>query len=245
MRIIALGCSITNGCGWTDHVRASLSLTDQTQYDCHNLSRGSGSNQIQIKRFQEFLLDHVIEPEDIIMWQITSTTRAHARYPALPRFVAMALQDSQGHEHLTYNIYTRHANLFDLLHRLDFLSHSQYAQKIWIDEAQVLEDLLFMLQVARKYTKNVLVFRGWQTVIHENCLTKFTDELARRDITYLPEALVDWCTEQRLPFKDDNFHPRLSTSQIFSREIILPALRKILGRNVQSAQIVDDTKLLT
>ena len=72
-KLIVLGCSITHHFGWADYLSSIIDTP------LLNLAESSGSNALQQYRFQENLFNNRITSDDIIIWQITGSTRRYKR----------------------------------------------------------------------------------------------------------------------------------------------------------------------
>ena len=216
-RLITLGCSLTHHPGWANFLSSSLNIR------LINLSESSSSNMLQVIRYREFILDHGLLKSDLVIWQITALHRRHRRI----------ILDDQWNSKIKFSVKRTNSpyvqstrNLFDSQTRIDFLSHSNYAENLG-DESQVLEDLLFHFITVKRHTRNFLVVFGWDGVISTNNVTQFKQQLTHHKINYIEQPIVDWCKENKLVFHDDGTHPTNESHCRYAKEIILPELTRL------------------
>ncbi len=208
--LIALGCSLTHLPGWATVVSDTMDLK------LINLSQAAGSNQLQEKRLQQFLLINDISKYDIVVWQITSTVRGYSR----KRFYNSSNDDHNP------NCTSMFENIFDGEKRIDLLSIAPDVIKD-SDESQLLENLLFHLKVVKKYTPNLLVFLGWEQSISDNYREKFFSALVKNKIDYINEYMCEWCILKN--YKMDSYlHPSYDGYEAYANEIIIPKLRQMI-----------------
>jgi hypothetical protein len=73
MKLVTFGCSLTHNYGLTEELANLLNV------DLLNLAYTAGSNQLQINRFHEAILNKQIDKTDIVYWQVTSVIRGYNR----------------------------------------------------------------------------------------------------------------------------------------------------------------------
>jgi hypothetical protein len=224
MKIITLGCSLTHQAGWADYI------AECTKLPLVNLAQSAGSNQIQQHRFREYALTDTIDSSDLIIWQITSTHRKHGRIKLDNEWRLTLAKELYVPETLRGNnptITKRNKNLFDNNKRIDFLcvSDNAVAPK---DEEQLIEDLLFHLVTAKKFSPNLLVIFGWDRVLPPQYLQKFKDFLVAFNIEYIEDTIVDWCEARQLTMAGTK-HPTHRSYQIYGEQVIMPKINSMLG----------------
>lgn len=214
-KLITLGCSITHHHGWANFVSTALKIP------LVNLSESSGTNFLQCKRFQELAFKQNIANNDIIIWQITSVERSFAR--------------KKENNYIDNNDQSisavKSVNIFDNMPRIDFLSHSSVAlsSNSSQDYPQLIEDLLFYIISAKKFTPNVFVVYGWEGVMSKEYKTIFENHLSLYNITLIKEPIVNWCSNKNLSFHSDNLHPTGEAYYSYSIDYLLPVLSRYLN----------------
>lgn len=217
--MIVLGCSLSahgHLTSWPQRV------SDVTGLKNVNLAVPASSNQLQIQRFKEYVLDIGVCPEDIIIWEITNTDRCYKR---------VTLNISQKFAKWT----TRHGNVlfesnrknfFDNDYRYDYLCSHSDCDNIQIDEAQLLEDILFFLTTARQFTNNILVLIGWEAAIPKKYYSKFLNSLKQRNFNYIDSPILEHSINNHLPLADD-FHPGEEGYISFADNCVIPKLKEL------------------
>ena len=227
-RLITLGCSLTHHAGWAQYLQECMKIP------LHNLSRSAGSNQLQQRRLQEFIFKSNIIEDDIVIWQLTSTYRYYKR----------ELLNEKNKEELEYyknnpnefpTVVLTNKNIFDKLSRVDYLCNS-FDDRNKVDEAQILEDLLFYLIAVRKHTPNFFVFFGWQNAIPTNYQEEFKQFLKKNQIEFIDIPLVEWCYQQNLKF-DLGEHPTIGSSSHYARDVIIPEIERKLNIKIDCVPI--------
>lgn len=225
-RLIGFGCSLSIYPGWIESTAEELSV------DFLNLSVGSGNNKLQAIRFQEIVLENNIKQDDIIIWQLTSFSREFLRIKFVQRNKRKLEMDSKGKIWPSYTLGV-HSNIFDNFPRADVLAHSSLHPLRMInftldDEEQLLEDMLFFFICARLFTKNILIFRGWDDVMTSAHWEIFKKELSKREIESCDISLIEWVQENNLSFKEDGSHPSEESSKLFGKSVIVPLIKNII-----------------
>jgi hypothetical protein len=219
-KLIVLGCSITHHIGWAD----CLSRIIDTPL--LNLAESSGSNALQQYRFQENLFNNRITSNDIIIWQITGSSRHYKRMADNSTSRAMLIKENSIK---TKSSIMLSKNIFDNQQRIDLLSHSNYAQNnVLLDDEQELENLLFYIIAAKKITPNTFVVYGWDTVMPIHYKLIFSQQLANHDIKIFTESIVDWCSKKKLKFHLDNLHPKYESYQQYVNDYMHSELMSFL-----------------
>lgn len=223
MKLIALGCSLTEHSNWVWHLAKLLGAPAQ------NYGISSSSNLLQVQRFQELVLANTINPDDVLVWQITGATRIHKR-------IKDAHAVTEGLKKLK-NIKRHHVdsvipNIFDQQPRFDLLSHSPLIpaeSAIAQDYAQDLQTLLANIVVASKICR-VLVFVGWDDALvidevsHKHTVFGMLDQ---HQVPYITDSYVEWTRANNLPFWHDGWHPSEIAGLAFAEQVLLPRLRPL------------------
>jgi hypothetical protein len=231
--IITLGCSLTHHHGWAEYVSQSLKLP------LTNLSISGSSNQIQMRRIQEYIFANTITDNDLIIWQVTGTVRRHKREKMttelaqeIEKQITRTAQDTKFSPTMKESPF---ANIFDQTPRVDFLCQNEDAPPMQ-DEEQLLEDLLFYILAIKKYTPNLIIFFGWNKSLPYEHFPKFKNILKDNNILVIDEAITDWCLERKLNF-EPCLHPSIGSSYRYAKENILPAIEKMFDIEIEPVQI--------
>jgi hypothetical protein len=227
-KLITLGCSLTHHAGWAQYIN------ECTKFELHNLSRSAGSNQLQLKKFQEFIFRNEIKPDDIVIWQITSTYRYYKR-EKINEKNQKQLDYFKNNTDAHPTVVSTEKNIFDNKIRVDHLCNS-LDDRNEVDEAQVLEDVLFYLIFVRKFTSNFFVFLGWQEAVLSEHRTHFLELLKKYQIEYIDKSLVDWCYQNNLKF-DLKDHPTIGSSSLYAKDVLIPAIENKLNITINRAPI--------
>jgi len=229
MKLITLGCSLTHQAGWADYI------AECTKLPLINLAQSAGSNQIQQHRFKEYLLTDKISKDDLIIWQITSTYRKHDRIKLTNKWRAKLAKELYAPDIIKrqpkfhHTITQKNKNIFDNKARIDFLCTTDYIENP-TDEEQLIEDLLFNLIIAKKFTENLLVVFGWGQVLPSQYIQKFKKLLSLNDIEYIEDTIVEWCEAHHLPMAG-SLHPTHRSYQLYGEKVIMPKINSILDAN--------------
>ena len=231
--IITLGCSLTHQHGWAKYIAESLKLP------LVNLAQSAGSNQIQMKKIQEYIFANNITETDLVIWQITGTERRHKR-EKLTNELTQEIDKQSAQQQSDTRFYPTimtddFANIFDQTPRVDFLCQNDDATTM-VDEEQFLEDLLFYILAIKKFTPNLIIFFGWNKSLPYEHFSKFKTLLRNNNITVIDEAITDWCLNSKLNF-EPCLHPTIGASYWYAKENILPAIEKMLDIKIEPVQI--------
>jgi hypothetical protein len=220
-KLIVLGCSITHHApGW------AACLSKIIDMPLLNLAESSGSNALQRYRLQENLFNNRITSDDIIIWQITGSTRRYKRMEDNVNSRDILIKDNSLE---TQSSIITSKNIFDKQHRIDLVSHSLHVQtNTMLDVEQELENLLFYIIAAKKITPNTFVVYGWDTVMPIRYKQIFSQQLANHDIKIFTQSIVNWCSEKKLEFHPDNVHPKSESYQQYVNDYMHPQLMSFL-----------------
>jgi hypothetical protein len=218
-KMIVLGCSLSA----EGHLKSwSRRVSEVTGLDYVNLAVPASSNQLQIQRFKEYVLDTGIQPDDIIIWEITSTDRCYKRVTLniAQKFVKWA--NSHGNGLFESN----RKNYFDNNYRYDYLCSHPDGFGMPIDEAQLLEDILFFLTTARQFTNNIVVLIGWKAAVPKKYYAKFINSLKERNFNYIDSPILEHSINNHLPLADD-LHPGEEGYISFADNCVIPKLKEL------------------
>jgi hypothetical protein len=226
MKLFTLGCSLTHHYGMKEKVASMLNA------ELINFAESAGSNQLQINKIQNYIINNSVTHNDIILWQITGSCRSHNRL--FPNNENRALVDKVQKEQFSdlYGHWVRSpANIFDGVSRLDLLSNSPLLHTMTFtktcDENQNLETLLANIILLSAKCKNLLVMYGWESIFFtEKNKNIFYEKLLRHNIPVLTESYLDWVIQQNLPLLDDS-HPTMESGEIFAEKVIVPKLKEL------------------
>jgi hypothetical protein len=218
-KLLVFGCSLSaqgHLKTWSDRVSEVTGLL------CVNLAIPASSNQLQIQRFKEYVLDTGIHSTDIIIWEITSTERCYKRvkFDIAQKFIKRFQRDGN----ILFE--SNRKNCFDNDYRYDYLCHHPDGIGMHIDEAQLLEDILFFLTIARQFTKNVIVLLGWKEALPKNYYKEFISKLKERNFNFIDSHILEHAIDNHLPLEDD-FHPGEEGYISFADNCVIPKLKEL------------------
>jgi len=219
MKLIVFGCSLSaNGhlTSWPQRV------SDVTGLNCVNLAVPASSNQLQIQRFKEYVLDTGIQPDDIIIWEITGTERGYKR---VKLNIAQKLINGVSQQGDTL-FESNRKNPFDDKVRYDYLCNHPDGFDPKLDQAQLLEDIIFFLTVAKQYTKNVIVLIGWKDAVPSEYYTNFISAINQRGLHYINSHILEHSKDNNLPLAD-TAHPEEVGYISYADNCVIPKLKEL------------------
>lgn len=219
-KIIVLGCSFSfqgHTKSWPDRVQQHF-FRSYDNVKIINLAIPASSNQLQMLRLQEYLINNDIEQEDIVIWQVTGTVRRHGRFKSTEEITKKGT---------TGSTYEGSINYFDNQNRIDCLCHHPETFRMMIDEPEILQQLLFNFKVLKKFTNKLLVIRGWDGDIPENYLEKFYNFLDKNNISFIKESIMSHGTDNNYPLAEDKMHPSTETYFSFVDRKIIPTIKSL------------------
>lgn len=226
-KLLVFGCSLSAAGHlktWSDQVKEVINLDDQ-DVELWNYAVPASSNVLQIKRFQEYLVNHNINENDMVIWQVTGSERGHRR---ISNRVEKDLPEEFSKLTRKKNTFFNGAiNYFDQKRRIDLLCHHPNCVGSHIDEEEVLQELLFCFKVAKKFSKKVLVFLGWDEAVPYEHSKKFTNFLKDNNIDYISESLVSYTKRNNLPLLPDGTHPGEDAYISYANNMIVPAIKNL------------------
>jgi hypothetical protein len=226
-RLIIFGCSLSasgNLKTWSDRV-AEHYQPSIYEVELLNFAVPASSNTLQIKRFQEFVVNNNILPTDIIMWQVTGSERGHRRVSnRVEKDFPGELKKLLSYKHAYYS---GAINYFDNKPRIDLLCHHPNCVGSHIDEEEVLQELLYSLKTVKQYTDNVLVIIGWDDAIPAEYSNKFTNFLKCNNIEYIDESILTFTKRNNLPLLPDGTHPSGAAYLAYADNMIVPKIKNL------------------
>ena len=215
-KILCFGDSLT---AEHNHKTWPSRISDYLKIGHINFAVPASSNALQIKKWQNYVSQHEVGAQDIVIWQITFTLRHH-------RCISNKLTIHRPYlDNLKIGNYDTHVNYFDNCQRYNLLSNFPM-QANDVDEAETLEDIAYTLKVARKHTQNVLVFFGWDEVIPDQYQDKFIDFLSFNTIKFVRQSLVSFSRENNFAF-DSELHPVPEAGNAYADRCLLPVLLSV------------------
>lgn len=227
-KILVFGCSLSADghlMSWSNRIQEHYNILGKN-IEIKNFAIPASSNFLQIKRFQEFLVNSNIGEDDIVIWQVTGCERGFRRisnrvekdFPE--EFSSLVRKKSM--------FFDGCINYFDKKRRIDLLCHHPECVGSHIDEEEVLQELLFTLKVAKQFTKKVLVFVGWDEAFPSNMHSKiFTKFLKDHNIEIIEESLMAHTVKNKFPVLPDGIHPGEEGYISYADTNIIPLLDKL------------------
>lgn len=217
-KLITLGCSFTA----LDGLREKL--VDSLKYENINFSVSAGTNQLQVNKITDYLLDNHLDTDDIILWQITYSSRNGLRVgpDTLLSENVEKIEKSNFHP-LSTHYDKKNNNVFDNKHRYDLLQRSPLVKYkdilLNFDENDQLQNLLKTIIMINKFHKKLLVFFGNDDVLSKENRITFEEYLNKHRVEYIPESFVSWVFRTRLEFRDP-VHPSADAGSIFAEKVL-------------------------
>ncbi len=217
-RLIVLGCSLS---AWGFKKTWGEELSNQSNLCLVNLAIPGSSNQLQMKRFQEFLLNDNITDNDIIIWQITGASRSHKRRKSegIVPHILNKIRPAPG-------TVVSSVNLLNSCQQVDYLFYHKECKDVLVDSAEVLQELLFYFKIIKKFTNNLLVIKGWDQAIPKAFHKTFDNYLISNKIDFLDKSIFSYTIENNLPLQDDT-HPDEEAYVHFANNYLKEELTKL------------------
>jgi hypothetical protein len=215
MKLVTLGCSLTHNYGLADELANLMNM------ELLNLAHVAGSNQLQINRFHEVILNKKIDKTDVIYWQVTGMARSYSRLQ-MDRFKEIDKIQKEQFTGFFHHYVCDSVNIFDKKNRIDLLSNSPI-NPIVLDVNQELQTLLSTIILASHFTHRIIVVFGWENVMSKYQMSIFKKQLLEHQINYIDESYLEYAIINGLEMMDDN-HPAYVSGRIFSKKIIYPKL---------------------
>jgi|688.fasta_scaffold304757_5 hypothetical protein len=215
-RLIILGCSLSA----VGHLKTwGQQVAESCDLEMINLAVPASSNQLQLHRFKEFVIDSTISEDDIIIWEITGIERYHSRRKL--NLIEKFIKNSA-------TFCSERKNLFDNEYRYDLLCNHSDAKKNHNnkDFEQLLEDILFHLLVAKQFTNNVIALAGWRMALFDEYYDKFFNILKSKNIEFVEEPILEYSIKNNIPLCDD-FHPNEEGYVSYANNCVIPKLKSL------------------
>ena len=215
MKLITLGCSLTAFEGVKEELARLINA------DLLNLAYPAGSNQLQINRLHEMVIDNQIDREDVVYWQITSIDRKYDRLP-MSRFAEVSkIQQEQFADGYHHYVCGRE-NIFDKKSRIDLLNNTPIETKK-IDIYQDLQMLLATIIMLSRMAPKTIIVIGWNNLMPVHHLTMFKNYLTDHHINFIDQSYLEYAVDRRLLMLDD-MHPSKEAGQEYAKKVVHPKL---------------------
>jgi len=223
MKLITLGCSLTQICGIPQSLSHALNL------ECKDLSESAGSNLLQSRRLMDSVAQASVSRDDMVIWQITGDARPYERLPdeRLTEAEELAQQMQSGHYHHVLS----DPNMFSARPRVDLLSNSELLSHTH-SVADDLQSVVATMILANSYFRHMWVYLGWSHAVQPRYRTTFRDCLARHQIEFIDAPFLDWAVQNHKAMGVDNAHPHPATGKEFAETVILPSILQALDGSV-------------
>ena len=134
----------TFGCSMTDYEGIKERLSELLDVELINSAQSAGSNQLQVKRFHQLILENQISSNDIIYWQVTFS---HRRFKRLMKHHLPVIEEIQRNSFTHEGVHFKTSkNIFDGEIRIDLMSNSPWLEdnldEIDVDYNDELQSLL-------------------------------------------------------------------------------------------------------
>lgn len=225
MRLITLGDSLSSG----DHNWPKLLSQD---LDCIlvNFALPASQNLLQVQLMQDWLLHNDLSDTDIVIWQIGWSnhqlihvgTEHWDKVERANKFIKHKVGIS--HYHIKNNIIDNKLR-FSLL-PISPILYKFVNRKRPNDDAEILQNLLFMFVMIKKLCPKLLVINGNDNFVKDHHWTNMTNFMSRKNIDFLEESIYSWCIENNLAIGPDR-HPTEESLRVYVDKILYPKLKSL------------------
>jgi len=225
MRLITLGDSLSSG----EYNWPKL-LSQELNCNLINFALPASQNLLQIQLMQDWLLHNDLLEDDIVIWQIgwSSHQIVHIgtehwdKVERANKFIKNKIGIS--HYHFKNNIIDNKMRISLL--PISPILHKFINRKRPNDNAEVLQNLLFMFNIIRKLCPKLLVIKGNDGFVKTEHWNNMTNFLERKNIAFLNESIYTWCIENGLPIGPDR-HPTKESLRVYKDNILIPKLKSL------------------
>ena len=225
MRLITLGDSLSHG----DHSWPNL-LSQDLNCSLVNFALPASQNLLQSQLMQDWLLHNDLSNNDIVIWQIGWSnhqlihvgTEHWDKIERANRFVKNKMGIS--HYHFKNNIVDNKLRISLL--PVSPILHKFTNRKRPNDDAEVLQNLLFMFVMIKKLCPKLLIIKGNDDFVKDYHWENITNFLTRKNIDLLNESIYTWCIENGLSIGPDS-HPTEESLRVYKDNILIPKLRSL------------------
>ena len=220
----ALGCSLTQQDGFVNYFNIKYNL------NIENLAVGAGSNQLQMHKMNNLLLQEKINSDTILLWQVTSadrpfdlfhaydvTYKQNCKYTGYVSFI-------EEHCELTRNKYT--ATLCN-----NYLYEEQKIYNLLKNNDYNFQNLICDIYKFSLLVKHIILFLGWKEVSSVSAIRNgfnFLNSTSNITCIDTDKSIVDWCKSKELDFWDD-YHPKKNSYEKWAVEVLEPILIKYIN----------------
>lgn len=221
-KLLTFGCSLTYDIGMKER------LAELCGYELLSFAQTAGSNGLQICKFQEYILQNLINKDDIVLWQITSPTRNHVRlYPNDINLQSVCkIQQTEFAPIDRYHYIQNSFNVFDSISRLDMLCNSPYSL-VDFDSNEQLQNVLCNIIMCSKIYPKTLVLFGWSEMISDHEKNILHNYLNFHKIPFIGEYYVNWVKDNKLKMWDDDYHPAKESGELFAEQVLYKRIKEL------------------
>ena len=223
----------TFGCSMTDYEGIKERLSELLDVELINSAQSAGSNQLQVKRFHQLILENQISSDDIIYWQVTFS---HRRFKRLMKHHLPVIEEIQLNSFTHEGVHFKTSkNIFDGEIRIDLMSNSPWLEdnldEIDVDYNDELQSLLATIILAKKVTNKMIVVFGWDEVVPSEYIGDFKEFLTTHKIDFIDESYLSFVIRNNLKFSDYVYpnHPTKDSAVFFAENVVYPRLKQILN----------------
>lgn len=223
----------TFGCSMTDYEGIKERLSELLGVELINSAQSAGSNQLQVKRFHQLILENQISSDDIIYWQVTFS---HRRFKRLMKHHLPVIEEIQRNTFKHEGAHFKTSkNIFDGEIRIDLMSNSPWLEdnldEIDVDYNDELQSLLSTIILAKKVTNKIIVVFGWDEVVPSEYMGGFKEFLDKHKIDFIDESYLSFVIRNNLKFSDYVYpnHPTKDSAVFFAENVVYPRLKQILN----------------
>jgi hypothetical protein len=228
MKLITLGCSLTENGG------VASTLSKLAGIKLLNVAHSAGSNQLQVLRMQELIVNDQIAADDIIYWQITGIYRTHLRLQLARLAEVEEIQKSEFSANGLHHYTPSEKNIFDKFNRIDLLANSPLVESSsTADIDDSLQTLVACLISTKRAVANLTVVFGWDAIMDPYRSKIFKQYLAKFNINFVDQSFLEYAVHNRLGMTD-SMHPDTAAGVQFATEIAYPSIVNQLKSNSEN-----------
>lgn len=221
-KLFTLGCSLTWNMGWKEYV------ADRMNYELVNSAMFGGSNNLQMRRLNSYIVNSQIGKDDVIIWQITSQLRHSFCVNGDPswdeRLDDYVSEDADAKYYMDSPV-----NYFDAHPHTDVLScHPLIIPASEYYNANSTLEGLISTMILLNNTYKILIFVGWQGALDNDTdnYDLVIDLLEKNKVPHINESYVSWAIRNNHPLAED-LHPTMDTSELYGEMVLFPELERL------------------
>lgn len=239
MRLITLGdclfTSITGQCTtW------ATDLAHELGCEHINLAVLASQNLLQIQLLQDWMLHNTLDKDDIVIWQIGFSWHPLIHVGEEYQDLVDKAEDLTNRRLRISHYHTRYNSIdnkkrYSLLH-VSPIQYKFFNRKQVKDQADILQNMLFMFKMIKISCPRLLVIRGRNDFVQENFWNIAKEYMNKENIDFIDEGMINWCERNDL----ESFmpgHPTDEALNVYKDQIVIPKLKELNWMNVNESRL--------